>query len=529
MTPRRLQAPATDGGVLAQPPLADVGRLLERNSSLLSHLVVAILGRPLAELRNEARAAVRREAETYLLDNAEPLPEGGTGGFVLAGHQPELFHPGVWVKNFALCGLARQHGLTPLNLVVDNDTLKASAIRVPAGAPGDPAGVRLASVPFDRWEGEIPYEERPVLDEERFGDFPRRVAEALAGWDLQPLVPDFWTEAAAAAGRTRLLGERFAAARRALERRWGCHNLEVPLSRLCRTGPFAFFAVHLLQELPRFRQTYNDCLGEYRRLYRIRSRHHPVPDLSADGDWLEAPFWAWRSGQGRRGRLLVRARADRLELRAGADPWPTLPRQPSSLTRHWVQLGADGYRVRPRALTTTLFARLFVGELFIHGIGGAKYDELTDEIIRRFYGVEPPGYVVLSATLRLPLPPFPARREDRHRLARLLRDQRYNPQRHLDETMRAAPAVAELLQARHDWLARRPATAAGRRERFVRLRELTERLARLLAAHRGPLQQQLADCEQALAANAILQRRDYSFCLFPEALVRPFCTRFLQA
>ena len=65
-----------------------------------------------------------------------------------------------------------------------------------------------------------------------------------------------------------------------------------------------------------------------------------------------------------------------------------------------------------------MYARLFLCDLFIHGIGGGKYDEVTDNIIRRYYGVEPPAYLVLSATLHLPLPHHPARPEDCRRLRR---------------------------------------------------------------------------------------------------------------
>ena len=67
----------------------------------------------------------------------------------------------------------------------------------------------------------------------------------------------------------------------------------------------------------------------------------------------------------------------------------------------------QGQKVRSRALTNTLFARLFLADLFVHGIGGGKYDELTDDIIRRFYGCEPPAFLVLSATRLLPLPAVP--------------------------------------------------------------------------------------------------------------------------
>ena len=65
-----------------------------------------------------------------------------------------------------------------------------------------------------------------------------------------------------------------------------------------------------------------------------------------------------------------------------------------------------------RALTTTMFSRFLLGDLFIHGIGGAKYDELGDEIARRFFGIEPPGFLTVSMTLWLGLPCDPATPDD---------------------------------------------------------------------------------------------------------------------
>src|SRR6185312_5325259 len=103
-------------------------------------------------------------------------------------------------------------------------------------------------------------------------------------------------------------------------------------------------------------------------------------------------------------------------------------------------------RIRPRALTLTLFARLCLGDLFIHGIGGGKYDEATDAIIRDYFGIEPPGYQVLSATLHLPLEGFAAAPADRERAERLVRDLHWNPQRHVparDLNPRALRLVAD--------------------------------------------------------------------------------------
>ena len=44
-----------------------------------------------------------------------------------------------------------------------------------------------------------------------------------------------------------------------------------------------------------------------------------------------------------------------------------------------------------------MYARVVLGDLFLHGIGGGKYDELTDAIVGRFLGVAPPEFAVVTA------------------------------------------------------------------------------------------------------------------------------------
>ncbi len=530
-----LRAPGDNGAVVAVPPLEEVGRLLAANRQRLEALArgPGLLGRSWIDLRLQARRAAVSAAREYLARRGEPVPEvSADAGLLLAGHQPELFHPGVWVKNFALCGLARVHGRTALNLVVDNDTVKTTALRVPVPAEGD-RPPRLASVPFDRWGGGAPYEDRAVADRGLFDTFADRVMGLMRGWGYEPLLPAFWAEVRRREKETGLLGESFASARRGLERSWGCHNLEVPLSTLCRSEPFGWFAVSLLAELPRFAAVYNAAVQDYRARNGIRSPNHPVPDLAAEDDWREAPFWGWHPGQERRGRLFARRRGDRIELRAGREPWPALPAPEPGREREtvaaWCGLEQQGFKARSRALTTTLFARLFLGELFVHGIGGGKYDELTDELIRRFYGAEPPAFLVLSATLWLPLGPAPAAdlSAERRRLARQLRDVYWNPQRHLDTTKRNG-TLAALAAEKADWIARRPATRAERRRRFRTLRDLTERLRQALGPRAAELTHELADCDRRLKAEAVRRRRDYSFCIYPADTLRPFCGRFLD-
>ena len=90
-----------------------------------------------------------------------------------------------------------------------------------------------------------------------------------------------------------------------------------------------------------------------------------------------------------------------------------------------------------------MFCRYLLGDLFIHGIGGAKYDELGDSIARRFFGIEPPGFLTLSLTAWLGLPDQTATPSELATLERALRDLVYNPDRHLSEPL--SPQVRNLI------------------------------------------------------------------------------------
>ncbi len=450
---RQLRTPTAHGEVLADPPFAAIPALVEANRKLLDRTDVLIAGRPLRELR----ALARREVLELANGRREPAGESD-GPLLLTGHQPELSHPGVWVKNFALNGLARQLGGVPLHLIVDNDTLKSTTIRVPVFREGDPASVRLESVAFDTFDGEVPYEDRAVRDANLFGAFADRYLGVCAN----------------------TVGKAFTVARRVRERAWGCDNLELPVSRLAQTRAFARFAQHILTDLPQFRAAYNAAIRAYRAANGIRSANHPAPEL-AEG---EAPFWE-RTATGKRQRATA---------------------------------ASDVRSLRPRALTLTLFARVCLGDFFIHGIGGGKYDEVTDAIIRDYFGIEPPAYQVLSATLHLPLPAFPSTAADLTRAARRVRDLRWNPHVALPPgAVTEAFAANEPSRVDH----------AARREWFRALQQSKERMRALVASEVPGAEAELARVRSEVEANTILRRRDYPWVLYPEETLRPFLQGFL--
>src|SRR4030095_10939789 len=96
----RLKAPRDDGAVLAYPPLDEVGALLADNARRLTSADISIAGRSLRDLRGLVRREAISLAREYLNETGSPFPNFPGEKLLLAGHQPELFHPGVWLKNF---------------------------------------------------------------------------------------------------------------------------------------------------------------------------------------------------------------------------------------------------------------------------------------------------------------------------------------------------------------------------------------------------------------------------------------------
>ena len=476
----RVRAPGRHGEVVALPDFDAVPASIAENRRRLNVAHVAVDGVPLDRFRSLARQEVLALCES----DDSGASHNSDGPLLLSGHQPELFHPGVWVKNFALHGLARAVNGIPINLIVDTDTLKLTSLRVPVFRDNEPKSVHVESIPFDVLSDETTYEDLRIRNPELFRSLPARVAEVTRNWGYEPLVQSVWRE-------QRTLAGAFVSMRRDCERAWGCRNRELRVSRLSRTDAFGRFAQHILGDLPRFRDVYNAAVRRYRRENGIRSQSHPAPDLGPD----EAPFWVHGNGPRRRATRDSNVRT-----------------------------------LCPRALTLTLFVRLCLGDYFIHGIGGGKYDEVTDRIVRDYFGLEPPAFQVLSATVLLPLPAYPSTARDLERAERYIREFQWQPERHLSRDMAASPAVQQFVAEKEKLIRSEPPRNdhVARRQWFHALHNVTERLRSHVEPYFPGVNVAVRFIRNEIHANAILQRRDYAWVLYPEDLLKPFLQRFLR-
>lgn len=534
-----LRVPRYDNAIFSRPDLGQIISDAEENRRMFAACSRDRSGKIISSLREWARRAVLEEAARYTSElTGSPVELPGDLNerlLLITGHQPALYHPGVWVKNLLIGKVARKTSGLSLNLIVDNDLVSSTSIRVPQGTRSTPS---LTEIAFDESIKQKPWEETTIQNQELFRTFPDRVEAALKQWpDLPaPLLHEIWPATIAQMSVSDRLADCLTAARHAQEQRWGVENLELPISRLCTTSPFLWFACYLFKFAESFRATHNELLDEYRKVNRVRSKTHPVPELSEQEGWIESPFWIWRAGESRRHQLFVKRDRETIMLSDGTHEIAALPMQEncdlSAAIEVLKQLPAQGIRLRTRALTTTLFARLFLGDLFVHGIGGAKYDEMTDRIFTRFFHLTPPRYLTLSATKFLPFcKPYDVQQCDETCLTRILRDLDFNSDRHL--TSNQMSEAASLLERKQALIREQQAVKADQersgdqaerrrinRHRFRELRQIDAELAGLTIKLREQINDDLVSVRQQMDANAVIQSREISFVLYPEAVLK---------
>lgn len=512
----RLKAPTGQMDVLVEPDGETIRRILNGDagdSGQASFRGVRILDRTVGELRDSLRAR---------LGLASPL--------IVTGHQTEFYHAGVFIKTIAAAQLAGESASgagSAAFLSVDSDTLKRRDLIVPQATP---AGLRRVAVPFTDAPLDIACESLPPAPREHWLEFFTRVASMLDHYPESLLRP--FTDGWLACESPVDFCEAAAIGRAAVERALGLQPLrELQMSRLCSTPEFVAFVSHIVLDAGRFAEAYNAAQSAYRDRFHVRSEQRPAPRLAVASGRVEAPFWLL-GDDGQRRRLFVSASAEQIELFAGAgtearstggdaiagdDAIAVLDaaelRTPDRASPHWEQrLG--GWRVRPRALTLSAFARLFLADLFIHGIGGARYDAMTDDFSRRFFGAPPPPIACVTATLRLPLSTTGVTPDALRQARHAARDVRHNPQRRLANLPENLVRQRRDLARRSDELCRDfPTDHAARRAVFEAIHETNARLLAADAWGAARLDERVERLEQDWRVEQVALDREYFYAL----------------
>lgn len=503
---RKLRAPAKHGAALIDPPLSEISSLLDQGQHRLKNASASIGGMPLPNFRDLTKSELNHLFDDAL-DASKPI--------VASGHQPELFHPGVWLKNWLLHEIARRFNAQPVNFVIDNDLADSVSLKSPAFKDGK---IEFESVTFDRPTAALPWEERPIADFQFFASFGERLTQRLENIAPDAIIRQLWPLVVEAANKTKKIGAAIARGRQRLEESLGVTNHEAPLSRMCQTKSFAKFAAAVLFDIERFQSIYNTALSEYRCVHKLRSETHPAPDLIRRQRSFETPFWVWSTERPARRPMFIEQTSNGVILtnHHGVE-WPVGFNDAETISSDIFRAARHGVKIRPRALMTTMFLRLAVCDLFIHGIGGAMYDQATDLIARRFFGVTPAPFITATATLKLPWHSEPV---DQHSAIaahkRMLRDLTFNPQRFLKGS--ESEQSSALLAERQRWIDQSPPPGEGKHRRREIMR-INHQLQPFVQNQREQTKAQLLELQNQQRFFQQATSREFSFALFPAALL----------
>jgi hypothetical protein len=506
--------PSGHGELLVEPEFGNWPELMRANVDAAAGRDFTVAGLHCAVVRDMARSEALRMAAAYserLGVPVRPLAPS-SGAVVMTGHQPELYHAGVWAKDFLLQGLSELTGAAAVDIVVDSDGFESLGAVMPCLGPAPTRCSHvLAQGRPGAWYGGEATPSPQVVEE--FCSEGDRALSTLDAQSVRRHFATFCTALSSAEKDAHNLAELVTFARRRYEASAGTDYAELPVTDLVRGRAFSAFFVDLALNADRFAASYNAELDAYREVSRTRSAAQPFPNLGERDGAVELPLW-WLGGGKRRSIWAVRS-AEEIELRSGDEALLTLPADEAAAVEAFM---ASGAVVAPKALALTLFVRLFCCDLFIHGVGGGRYDRVTDAVCRRYYGIEPPAFVVASLTMYLPLGAHNVTEEEvaeaKERLARLA----HNPDALLGEVVfeneEERERARQLALEKTALVSAISAQGADRKELGRRIRDVNEELGMILAPLRHRYEYELERLESQRAASEIFTDRSYPFCLW---------------
>jgi hypothetical protein len=344
---------------------------------------ILISGIPLNRLRSEQRKWIGHA------NDDQPL--------VATGHQTELIHPGVWVKHVLIHTAAKQIGAAAFQFGVDTDSPKHLNLRWPGDTipiTDDPHFTSAA------WSGQLKSPTPAHRTQLRL-----RFSAAAETWNFPPQLPAWLDHLDRAATASPNLSTALARSIHSMDESLGLHRTTYVVSPIFLSEPFLTFVHHVIADAAIFAQIYNQALADYRTAHKTKSPSRPMPDLFVSHDSVEAPFWLDNLADGTRSRPSVFPEGNGfvLELLSGDrflfDPAADGETAASNVAQ-WLR--DTNHRLAPRALTLTTFLRLFIADNFVHGIGGGRYDQVSDDLIANYFHVDPPKFCVTTATMIFP-------------------------------------------------------------------------------------------------------------------------------
>jgi len=323
----------------------------------------------------------------------------GTAELIVTGHQPNWHHCGIFAKTIVADKFAGQINGTAIQLVLEHDICNTS---MPVPAAGDDGVVKLETIPLERKRQNIPLEFRFVPAGEQLIKFVNTASRACENsfcsnlWeaDVSKIIDSSWS--------CRNIADIITQLQARLSAALGIEVIYLPVSLISQSDSFFRFVSTVISDAARFGSVYNRAIKN-KRLSENLKQSETVRPLKIDylNNVIELPFWLLRK-TGKRSSLYVSIDDKNIRLGTSDTTIGTIDSSKNKKQQLRQILKKNNCSIRPKAVTLTLFTRLHLADLFVHGTGAVNYEYITDHLIKNHYKISNVNFGVATATMTLP-------------------------------------------------------------------------------------------------------------------------------
>jgi len=328
---------------------------------------------------------------------------------IVTGHQPIFYHPGILIKDLLAHALAKAVNGIALNLIVDTDEGEIR-LALPVATSGrfltkeeyvvSSRGQVLRGQKLNPERKESILKRINEYEKELYAIFqPAEVGRIRKGLS-------FLHDAVSGAKTVCEPGVRM---REGWEKENGIELKTIYTGDIIQSEAFSYFKELIISRADDFRRIYNQALENYRTIHKLKNLAQPLPDLHPG----ELPFWYVENN-------------NRIPFTE--------------------QYDIHSKHVYPRAVALTLFCRLFLADLMVHGIGGGRYDQITDQILEKYFNRTAAPFTIASSTLHLDIRcDYPIDSRTRDTIQQEIRSLTFDPTRFLSPQHELALRKKELI------------------------------------------------------------------------------------
>jgi len=501
--------PKERGVLLLNPEPHNWMASLRRNQELLEHFTDRTTKR--TELLDIARGYTEAIADTSY---AVPSP-----AVIATGHQATWHHCGILVKSIVADKIARKTKSTCLHIVVDHD-IYSTAMSLPIQNNDSRWLVYQNALREQQVSYPVEYQE-PCHDEELLS-----FLHTSTSWSQTSMCAQAWRDYEAIVKNTlpqcHSIADTMVGLLAYLYRDLGLNMLFLPVSQLCQSQAFLQFAASSILRAQAFASSYNTGIMQQTAMDSRHVKRLKALALDHQTSKIELPFWLSSPHYGRQSLFIQRESKDLLNIIMGSQKIGVLKTKCEITAATMLQdmLNKYGIHLRPKAVTLTLFVRLFLADWFIHGVGGSSYEPLVDHMMREYYGMDQTKYGVATCTMTLPIADTVGQhQESTQQLDNQFRRLKYTPEDYLDASSQTDTMVKTLIENKQMLIDKSRDYSLGKTERhraWQQINSINTELNKYVRSQESMIQEQQRKAEELRQSEEICNSRDYFFGLFPK-------------